>query len=52
MEDGIHRPGLAKSHRMRGNRLGLGHMSEMPGGAGCTGLEADDIDGFGIDRGV
>ena len=43
-EDGIHGPGSGGAHGMRGDRLGLGHIGEMQGGAGRAGIEASGGD--------
>ena len=49
-QDGIHGLGSGGAHGMRGNRLGLGHISEMQGGAGRAGIEAGGGDGWGAIR--
>ena len=46
-QDGIHGPGSGGAHGMRGDRLGLGHIGEMQGGAGRAGIEACGGDGLG-----
>ena len=46
-QDGIHGPGSGGAHGMRGDRLGLGHIGEVQGGAGRAGIEAGSGDGWG-----
>jgi len=44
-EDGIHGAGSEGADGMRGDRVGLRHIGEVPGGAGLTGIEACGGDG-------
>ena len=44
-EDGIHGLGLGGTQRMQRDRLGLGPIAEVQGGAGRAGIEVGDGDG-------
>jgi len=46
-QDGIHEPGLGGAYEIRSDRLGLGHIGEVPGGKGCAGIEAGSGDSWG-----
>jgi len=45
-EDVIHRAGSGGGDGMRGDRVGLGHIGEVPGGTGGAGIEAGGGDGW------
>ena len=46
-KDGIHMSGSGGTHGMRGDRVGVGHIDQVPGGAGRAGIEAGSGDCWG-----
>jgi len=45
-QDGIHEPGLEGAYEIRSDRLGLGHIGEVPVGKGRAGIEAGGGDSW------